>query len=51
MTCSSQVAIHSPEVKPSGLVAYGPSSFHTRMVKHQCQRMTTSSENARRKSA
>ena len=45
------MAIHSPEVKPSGLVAYGPWSPQTRMVKHQCQRMTTSSENARRKSA
>ena len=33
------------------VVAYGPSSFQIRIVKHQCQRMTTSSENERRKSA
>jgi len=51
MTCKSQVAIHRPEVKPRGLVAYGPLSFQTRMVKHQCHRMTMSRENARRKSA
>ena len=40
----------SPEVKPSGLVACGPSRCHTMMVKAQCQTTTTSRLKARMKS-
>ena len=41
---------HRPVVKPSGLLACGPSSSHTRIVNTQCQATTTSKLNARMKS-
>ena len=50
MTWNNHVASHNPVVKPIGLVACGPSSSHTMMVKTQCQATTTSRLKARRKS-
>lgn len=50
MTCNNHVASHRPVVNPMGLVACGPSSSQTMIVKTQCHATTTSRLNALMKS-
>jgi len=50
MTWSSQVRIHRLSVKPSGLLADGPSLRQTTIVNTQCHMTTMSRLNARHRS-